>query len=223
MKKIGILLAMCLLLAGCGSEDVASVPAASAPGASAEPWGVQMESREESGLDSEIPSALETMTTPTPGPTPTPSPSPTPTPTPLPISLTETEKAGPQVLADGVSLTSLDLGGDTYVKASDLEAVYPWLTLTRDAERASVTAYDGTLVPLTFVENGRTGHAAGAGEIGIHFVGQQEEDWLPLRYVAEQTGRVPAVGSQRFHGLCDENAGYQSDCPGAVGADLDVS
>ena len=42
MKKIGILLAMCLLLAGCGSEDAASVPAASAPGASAEPWGVQM-------------------------------------------------------------------------------------------------------------------------------------------------------------------------------------
>ena len=188
MKKIGILLAMCLLLAGCGSEDVASVPAASAPGASAEPWGVQMESREESGLDSEIPSALETMTTPTPGPTPTPSPSPTPTPTPLPISLTETEKAGPQVLADGVSLTSLDLGGDTYVKASDLEAVYPWLTLTRDAERASVTAYDGTVVPLTFVETDGRAMLPEPGEIGIHFVGQQEEDWLPLRYVAEQTG-----------------------------------
>lgn len=31
MKKIGILLAMCLLLAGCGSEDVASVPAGVCP------------------------------------------------------------------------------------------------------------------------------------------------------------------------------------------------
>ena len=119
MKKIGILLAMCLMLAGCGSEDVASVPAASAPGASAEPWGVQMESRGESGLDSELASEQESITTPRPSPTP----SPTPTPTPLPTSLAETEKAGPQVLADGVSLTSLDLGGNTYVKASDLEAI----------------------------------------------------------------------------------------------------
>ena len=108
MKKIGILLAMCLLLAGCGSEDVASVPAASALGASAEPWGVQMESREESGLDSEPASEQESITTPRPSPTP--SPTPTPTPTPLPISLTETEKAGPQVLADGVSLADPDPG-----------------------------------------------------------------------------------------------------------------
>ena len=183
-KKLGILLAVCLLLAGCGSEDVASVPAASAPGASTEPWGVQMDSRVESGLDSEIASAQGGITT--PGPSPTPSP--TPTPTPLPNSLTETEKAGPQVLADGVSLTSLDLSGDTYVKASELEEVYPWLTLTRDAEGASVTAYDGTSVPLTFAETDGQAMLPEPGEIGIHFVGQQEEDWLPLRYVAEQTG-----------------------------------
>lgn len=183
-KKLGILLAVCLLLAGCGSEDVASVPAASAPGASTEPWGVQMDSRVESGLDSEIASAQEGITTPEPSPTP----SPTPTPTPLPNSLTETEKAGPQVLADGVSLTSLDLGGYTYVKASELGEVYPWLTLTRDAGGASVTAYDGTSVPLTFAETDGQAMLPEPGEIGIHFAGQQEEDWLPLRYVAEHTG-----------------------------------
>lgn len=187
MKKIGILLAMCLLLAGCGSEDTASAPAA-APTASPETWGIQISSQEESSLDSEIPSELETMTTPTPGPTPTPSPSPTPTPTPLPASLTETAKAGPQVLVDGVSLTSLDLGGYTYVKASELETVYPWLTLTRDAEGASVTAYDGTSVPLTFAETDGQAMLPEPGEIGMHFAGQQEEDWLPLRYVAEHTG-----------------------------------
>ena len=185
MKKIGILLAMCLLLAGCGSETVSSVPAA-APTASPETWGIQISSQEESSLDSEIPSALETMTTPTPGPTPTPSP--TPTPTPLPVSLTETAKAGPQVLADGVSLTSIDLSGYTYVKASELEAVYPWLTLTWDAEGASVTAYNGTSVSMTFAETDGQAMLPEPGEIGVHFTGQQEEDWLPLRYVAEQTG-----------------------------------
>lgn len=56
-------------------------------------------------------------------------PTPTPTPTPLPDSLTETVQAGPTVIADGVGLTCIKLDGKAYVRADELEAVYPWLTL----------------------------------------------------------------------------------------------
>lgn len=92
------------------------------------------------------------------------------------------------MVADGVTLGSIALGGYAYVKASDFAAVYPWLTVTRDENGAAVTAYDGTLVPLSFVETDGSAALPESGDVGIHFAGQQQEDWLPLRQIAEAVG-----------------------------------
>ncbi len=178
MKKIGIIIIVCMLLTGCGSQIASAEQPESVPSAAPSAWGVQKESNPASVSGAEIESAAATSVT----------PAATPTPTPLPESLTESVAAGPRVVADGVTLGSLKLGDHTYVKLEELAKVYPWLTLTEDMDGTSLTAYDGTAISLDFVETDGSAMLPESGEIGVHFVGQQEEYWIPLRMVAQQAG-----------------------------------
>ncbi len=178
MKRIGVLLVMCMLLTGCGSQIASAEQPVSLPSAAPSVWGVQKESDSASVSGTEMESVA----------VPSATPAATPTPTPLPISLTESVEAGPQVVADGVTLNSLKLGEHTYVKLEELAKVYPWLMLTQDADGTALTAYDGTAIPMSFTETDGSAMLPESGETGIHFVGQQEEYWIPLRLAAQQAG-----------------------------------
>lgn len=178
MKRIGILLAACMLLTGCGSQLVSAEQLNSAPSTAPTAWGLQTDSQIGAASHSEQESAAD----------PIPMPAPTPTPTYVPVSLAETLKSGPQVIADGITLSTLTLGDDTYVNADGLQTVYPWLTLSQGAEGMSITKADGSAVSMPFVETDGSAMLPETGDVGIHFVGGQEEYWLPLRYVAQQVG-----------------------------------
>ena len=184
MKRIGILLVICMLLTGCGSQNAPAKQPESVPSAAPSAWGIQEDQAPASASGSELTSEAVPAET----PVTTPTPEPTPTPTPLPVSLTESVEAGPQVVADGVTLTSLNVGGHTYVKLEELTSVYPWLTLTQSMEGTGLTAYDGTVIPMDFVETDGSAMLPESGDIGVRFVGQQEEYWVPLRVVAQQAG-----------------------------------
>lgn len=182
MKRIGVLLAICILLTGCGSQIASAEQPDPVPSAAPSAWGAQEEREPASVSDSELEPEIVSSTTPATTSTPE------PTPTPLPGSLTESVAPGPQVLADGVTLSSLKLGAHTYVKLKELAEVYPWLTLTQDMDGTSLTAYDGTAISMNFVETDGSAMLPESGDIGVHFVGQQEEYWIPLRMVAQQAG-----------------------------------
>lgn len=188
MRKIVILLAGLALLAGCGQQVQASIPSA-APAAEPQVWGttallgsdgteVQPSERELQDSTAEDPRIPEA------------TPAPTPTPPPLPDSLTETVQAGPTVIADGVGLTSINLGGKAYVRADELETVYPWLTLQPEAagSTALLTAHDGSQAEMLFAESDGLDIPEPPENGGVHFVGNREEYWLPVRQTASDAG-----------------------------------
>ena len=183
MKKLAVLCMICALLAGCGAAPSAVEPSGSAEAApTPSAWGVMSapsmtttpqtsdreNSSEEHAVSIEEPSAAET-----------PEP---------PQSLTELLPAGPKVIADGVELPSVQVDGTTYVNKNDLESVYSWLNIQTDVTSAVMTGYDGTSISLTVAAPEEAEASAEENKPCIHFTGQTEEYWLPLRQCAEQAG-----------------------------------
>lgn len=184
MRKIALLLTGLLLLAGCGQQAAGSI-ASAAPEAEPQVWGttalLESDGSEAEPSEREMQgSAAEESAVPTP----------TPTPTPLPDSLTETVQAGPTVIADGVGLTCIKLDGKAYVRADELEAVYPWLTLQPETagNAALLTAYDGSQTEMPFIESDGLSTPVPPENGGVHFIGGQEEYWLPVRQTASDAG-----------------------------------
>lgn len=195
MKKLAALCMICALLAGCGAapsavESSGSAEAAPTPSA----WGVmsapsmtttpQTSDRENSSEEHTV-SIEESSAAETPEP---------------PQSLTELLPAGPKVIADGVELPSVQVDGTAYVNKNDLESVYSWLNIQTDVTSAVMTGYDGTSISLTVAAPEEAEASAEENKPCIHFTGQTEEYWLPLRQCAEQAGlyvlwdgTVPAV------------------------------
>ena len=175
MRKIALLLTGLLLLAGCGQQAAGSI-ASAAPEAEPQVWGttalLESDGSEAEPSEREMQgSAAEESAVPTP----------TPTPTPLPDSLTETVQAGPTVIADGVGLTCIKLDGKAYVRADELEAVYPWLTLQPETagNAALLTAHDGSQTEMPFIESDGLSTPVPPENGGVHFIGGQKESWLP--------------------------------------------
>lgn len=183
MKKLAALCMICVLLAGCGAAPSAAEPTGSAEAApTPSAWGVmaapsmtatpQTSDRENSS--EERPASIE-------------EPSAVETPEP-PQSLTELLPAGPKVVADGAELPSVQVDGTTYVNKNDLESVYSWLNIQTDETSAVLTGYDGTAISLTLATPEEAEVSAEENKPCIHFTGQTEEYWLPLRQCAEQAG-----------------------------------
>lgn len=195
MKKLAALCMICALLAGCGAAPSAVEPSGSAEAApTPSAWGVmsapsitttpQTSDRENSSEEHTM-SIEESSAAETPEP---------------PQSLTELLPAGPKVIADGVELPSVQVDGTAYVNKNDLESVYSWLNIQTDVTSAVMTGYDGTSISLTVAAPEEAEASAEENKPCIHFTGQTEEYWLPLRQCAEQAGlyvlwdgTVPAV------------------------------
>ncbi len=107
---------------------------------------------------------------------------------PLPDSLTQVLPAGPIVLADGTALNSLILGNITYVNLNDLAALYPWINAGSDGAEAQLQDRDGNPVTIALAGTDGIDLPEVPEGAGIHFAGNQEETWLPVRATAENTG-----------------------------------
>ncbi len=165
MKRIVMLLILLGCLAGCGEAVESAIQAQPSP--SPEVWGVSAE-----------PSPSQSV-----APTPTSTPTPTPTPTPEPVSLRELVPDTVKVWVDGQALDGRLSSGTTMVSAQELEELWPWLQGTGEGAAWTLTDPDGQAVSLTC----KTPEDHAEGE-GIHFSGQTEEYWLPIRWVCDQTG-----------------------------------
>ena len=177
-KQIWILAAALALLAGCGNaKQEESLSAASAPNPSA--WGMAP-AQQESEASSQSAAEREASQVETPAPTETPEP--------LAASLGQVLPTGPEILAEGENLTSLSLDNTTYVNLTNLNTVYPWLSPSVGEAEATLTDRDGNPVIIPLVATDGAAAPQVPEGAGIHFLGVQEEVWLPVRTLAEKLG-----------------------------------
>lgn len=182
MKKLLLLLSILSLFVGCGTQTTDSVPAmTAAPAPSPSVWGETAST------------VVEAATTSTPAPTPEPSPSPSPTPQP---TFLELQQAGPRVQLQYpdaelrpdpyLEVESVLVDELSYVKLSDLQQVYSWLSSTDSEDGLHFsTAYGGTTdtfrSPITFRHIALTG-------LSGRCIQTDDGLWVPLRAIAQATG-----------------------------------
>lgn len=166
MRKtcLAALLAVLVLLAGCGERAPAVQSAAPSP--SPEAWGA-----------ASIPPL-------TPSPSPTPTPTPEPTPEPLPASLRKLVPDTISVWINGQELEGLVLAGTTLV----FEPEVNWIA-EAGGSHGILAGAQGQTSELDFcLVDGREHLPEDyTGEGGIMFQGSQDvEYWVPLRWCCEQ-------------------------------------
>lgn len=197
LKKI-ILCLLLLVLSGCSfTQDQTASSELSLPSPAPSQWGAPIEQV------SHAETTTAPSSTPAPTPTPTPEPSFTDLHSPGPVVHLQYQDAETQPLSGNESpyleVESVLIDGNTYIKYSDLQSVYPWLDSAQETDEGLCfpTLYGSVTAPMasSVTFQGQTLENLDSSSI---YIPEEDDLWIPLHRVCDATGLYILWDAQEY-------------------------